>query len=317
MGWKEREKREVEKLGGSLKVKSAVLPAFSVSTRADSLLESGEMIFRARFIQIFVELDGYLLLLLLLFPFRRSLLSSVSLPPSEFLISLTFFLFFSFFSLPRSPRVEHGEKVCGEHKGSVHVRRARKRQNLPRESRREESVGRDKDDHKGDKDCLFGPADNWAAVGQCLFFVPLFPFQLRSICSIHAYSVLYSDFYLFSFFFPLISPRSSLFDRYVFRRVVFPRTSILVFSIFSFSFFLLFFELEKIYRSTLRENDACVIFIIRTRCTRVTSANYTRYKEMHVFQDILLDRVQFSDSLHANAVQFENASGSLSIFEFF
>lgn len=144
---------------------------------------------------------------------------------------------------------------------------------------------------------MFGPADNWAAVGQCLFFVPLFPFQLRSICSIHAYSVLYSDFYLFSFFFPLISPRSSLFDRYVFRRVVFPRTSILVSSIFSFSFFLLFFELEKIYRSTLRENDACVIFIIRTRCTRVTSANYTRYKEMHVFQDILLDRVQFSGSL--------------------
>lgn len=177
MGWKEREKREVEKLRGSLKVKSAVLPAFSVSTRADSLLESGEMIFRARFIQIFVELDGYdLLLLLLLFPFRRSLLSSVSLPPSEFLISLTFFLFFSFFSLPRSPRVEHGEKVCGEHKGSVHVRRARKRQNLPRESRREESVGGDKDDHKGDKDCLFGPADNWAAVGQCLFFCPPFPF---------------------------------------------------------------------------------------------------------------------------------------------
>lgn len=262
------------------------------------MLESGEMIFRARFIQIFVELDGYdLFLLLLLFLFRRSLLSSVSLPPSEFLISLTFFLFFSFFSLPRSPRVEHGEKVCGEHKGSVHVRRARKRQNLPRESRREESVGGDKDDHKGDKDCLFGPADNWAAVGQCLFFVPLFPFQLRSICSIHAYSVLYSDFYLFSFFFPLISPRSSLFDRYVFRRVVFPRTSILVFSIFSFSFFLLFFELEKIYRSTLRENDACVIFIIRTRCTRVTSANYMRYKEMHVFQDILLDRVQFSGSL--------------------
>lgn len=104
MGWKEREKREVEKLRGSLKVKSAVLPAFSVSTRADSLLESGEMIFRARFIQIFVELDGYdLLLLLLLFPFRRSLLSSVSLPPSEFLISLTFFLFFSFFSLSLVP----------------------------------------------------------------------------------------------------------------------------------------------------------------------------------------------------------------------
>lgn len=199
MGWKEREKREVEKLGGSLKVKSAVLPAFSVSTRADSLLESGEMIFRARFIQIFVELDGYLLLLLLLFLFRRSLLSSVSLPPSEFLISLTFFLFFSFFSLPRSPRVEHGEKVCGEHKGSVHVRRARKRQNLPRESRREESVGGDKDDHKGDKDCLFGPADNWAAVGQCLFFVPLFPFQLRSICSIHAFSTPIFTFFPSSF----------------------------------------------------------------------------------------------------------------------
>lgn len=151
--------------------------------------------------------------------------------------------------------------------------------------------------------------------GTVPLFCPPFPFP----ASFHLFHprVLYSDFYLFSFFFPLISPRSSLFDRYVFRRVVFPRTSILVSSIFSFSFFLLFFELEKIYRSTLRENDACVIFIIRTRCTRVTSANYTRYKEMHVFQDILLDRVQFSDSLHANAVQFENASGSLSIFEFF
>ena len=234
---REREReREVEKLRGSLKVKSAVLPAFSVSTRADSLLESGEMIFRARFIQIFVQLDGSFddppLLLLLLLLFLLSKVSSfvASLRVSYF-FNLLSFLFFPFFS--RSPLVEHGEKVCGEHKGSVHVRRARKRQNLPRESRREESVGGDKDDHKGDKDCLFGPADNWAAVGQCLFFCSPFPFP-ASFHLLHP-RVFYSDFYLL-FFLPLLLP-FNFAKKLPLRSLRVPLTVFPTSSIFIFFFF--------------------------------------------------------------------------------
>lgn len=96
-----------------------------------------------------------------------------------------FFLFLFFFFFVRSPLTIHGKKVYGvEHKGSVHIRRARKRPNLLRESCREESAAGDKDDHKGDKDCLFGLVDNWAAVGQCRLFLHLF-LRLRSFWSTH------------------------------------------------------------------------------------------------------------------------------------
>lgn len=119
----------------------------------------------------------------LLFCFTRRFLES--------LVSLILFFFPPFFIFPvsfffvRSPLTKHGKKVYGvEHKGSVHVRRARKRQDLLRESCREESAAGDKDGHKGDKDCLFGLVDNWAAVGQCRLFLHLFPL-LCSFWSTH------------------------------------------------------------------------------------------------------------------------------------
>lgn len=97
----------------------------------------------------------------------------------------SFFYFSCVFFFVRSPLTKQGKKVYGvEHKGSVHVRRARKRQDLLRESCREESAAGDKDGHKGDKDCLFGLVDNWAAVGQCRLFLHLFPL-LCSFWSTH------------------------------------------------------------------------------------------------------------------------------------
>lgn len=44
----------------------------------------------------------------------------------------------------------------------------------------EESAGADKDAHKGDKDCLFGPADDCRGTVLLLFFFPFFLFSLLS-----------------------------------------------------------------------------------------------------------------------------------------
>lgn len=127
--------------------------------------------------------DVFFLLPSLLF---HSLLPRVSCFFNPLFLSPIFFYFCCFFLFfVRSPLTKHSKKVYGvEHKGSVHVRRARKRQNLLRESCREESAAGDKDDHKGDKDCLFGLVDNWAAVGQCRLFLHLF-LLLRSFWSTH------------------------------------------------------------------------------------------------------------------------------------
>lgn len=176
----------------------SVTPNHLANLAVYSLWKSVETIFRTAMMkgeEIYSNFHGYTLRctihpfqtyfsFFLLFCFIRCFLESL-----VFLIFFffpPFFLFFLFlFFFVRSPLTKHGKKVYGvEHKGSVHVRRARKRQNLLRESCREESAAGDKDDHKGDKDCLFGLVDNWAAVGQCRLFLHLF-LRLRSFWSTH------------------------------------------------------------------------------------------------------------------------------------
>ena len=210
----------MEKLRGSLKVKSAVLPAFSVSTRADSLLESGEMIFRARFIQIFVQLDGSfddpLLLLLLLFLLSKVSSFVASLRVSYFFNLLSFLFFPFFFLVPLSSNTVR--KYAGNTKDLFTYVGREKGRTCHGKAEEKSRLAEIRTTIKEIKIvCLVRPTTGlpWDSAS---FFVPLFPFQLRSICSIHAFSTpIFTFFFPFFLFFPLISRRSCLFDRYASR----------------------------------------------------------------------------------------------------
>ncbi|KZC04129.1 hypothetical protein WN55_02015 [Dufourea novaeangliae] len=65
----------------------------------------------------------------------------------------------------------------GEHKGSVHVRRARKRPEPATGKLEKSRPGADKDAHKRDKDCLFGPADATSLPWDTRFFPLSHPFH--------------------------------------------------------------------------------------------------------------------------------------------